>query len=107
MCVKKSRSDGSAPNTSISTILSEKIISEKTNICYAPLKSDIIEYFILSPDTESFLTRFISSVPPISLNRNFSIVPASTVVCNIDTLSLFGSLIGSCDIYNTSDTFIV
>jgi hypothetical protein len=45
MCVKKSRSDGSAPNTSISTILSEKIISENTNICYAQLKSDIIDYF--------------------------------------------------------------
>ena len=55
MCVKKSRSDGSAPNTSISTILSEKIISEKTNICYAPLKSDIIEYFNINKNSNLYL----------------------------------------------------
>jgi P4 family phage/plasmid primase-like protien len=45
MSAKKSNVDSGTGTTTISTILSEKIISEKTNICYAPIKKDIIDYF--------------------------------------------------------------
>jgi len=45
MLGKKSNLDESITSTSISTIRSEKIISENTNICYAPLKKEILDYF--------------------------------------------------------------
>ena len=55
MSAKKSNVDSGTGTTTISTILSEKIISENTNICYAPIKKEIIDYFNVNKNHNLYL----------------------------------------------------
>jgi hypothetical protein len=55
MCPQKSNVDGSTGNTSISTILSEKIFLENTNLYYHPLKADMLKYLNDNKITDLYL----------------------------------------------------
>jgi hypothetical protein len=66
----KKSTDGSTGTTSTSTISTEKIFIENTNICIAPLKKDIIDYI-----TDNKITNlYLFSEDKISIKNNKKII---------------------------------
>ena len=67
MCTQKS-TDESISSTSTSTISTEKIFIENTNICIAPLKKDIIDYI----NDNKITNLYLFSEDKISIKNNKS-----------------------------------